>query len=110
VTFKTAAWGPVSVIARQTGSTLSAYPTKHNPLELLYTGTHGADEMFKSEQSKNTIMSWVLRAVGFLAMWIGLLLVLNPMKVLADVIGFIGDIAGAGIALVTFMIALGLPW
>jgi hypothetical protein len=108
VTFTSAPPGPVSVIARQTSSTLSAYPTQNGALQLLYTGTHSADEMFKAEQSKNTTLTWILRAGGFLAMWIGMMLVLNPLKVMADVIGILGDIAGAGIGLITFFIAVGL--
>lgn len=108
VTFKAAVPGPVSVIARQTGSTLSAYPTRNGLLQLLYTGTHSAAEMFKAEQSRNATLTWILRAAGFLAMWIGMMLVLNPLRVLADVIGFVGEIAGAGIGLVTFFAAVGL--
>jgi len=108
VTMSAAPPGPVSVIARQTSSTLSAYPAKDGSLQLLYTGTHSADEMFKAEQTKNTHLTWILRAGGFLAMWIGMMLVLYPLKVMADVIGILGDIAGAGIGLVTFFIAVGL--
>ena len=108
VTFKTVLPGPVSVIARQTGSTLGAFPTKNGPLQLLYTGTHSAAEMFQKEQSKNTLLTWVLRGVGFLAMWFGLLLILAPLRVFADIVGILGDIAGAGIGLVTFFAAVGL--
>jgi hypothetical protein len=108
VTFKLALPGPVSVIARQSGGTLDAYPTRNGPLELLYTGTHSAGEMFKKEQTKNAVLSWALRGVGFLAMWIGLLLIFNPLKVFADVVGALGDIAGAGIGLITFFTAIAL--
>jgi len=106
VSFQAALPGDVSVIARQTGSTLSPYQTANNPLELLYVGTHSSDEMFKSEQHKNAMLAWILRAVGFVLMWIGLALIFSPLAVLASVINIIGDIVGAGIGIVTFVLAI----
>ena len=64
--------------------------------------------MIRIEQQKNTTLTWILRGVGFLVMWIGLAVALNPLKVLADVVGFIGDLAGIGIILVTGVLAFAL--
>ena len=43
-------------------------------------------------------------------MWVGLALMLNPLKVLADVVGIIGDMVGAGIGLVTGVVAIALSF
>jgi len=64
--------------------------------------------MFKSEEVKNSHLTWILRGVGFVVMWIGLGMLLSPFKVLSDVVGIVGDIVGAGIALITGVIAVAL--
>lgn len=98
----------VSVVAQQTSeNSLKPYPTSAGkPLEMLEPGTIGAAEMFKLAQDRNAHLTWILRAVGFLAMWIGLMMVLNPLKVLADVVPLFGSLVGAGLALVTLCVAL----
>lgn len=106
IAFEAALPGDVSVIAKQTGSNLEPYQTKNNALQLLYIGSHSAEEMFKSEQVRNGRITWILRGCGFLAMWIGLALILSPLRVLTSVIGIVGDLVGAGIGLVTGIIAV----
>jgi hypothetical protein len=101
--------GPVSVVARQTGNSLDGYPTRAGgTLELLYVGNHPASEMFATEQRHNSQLSWILRGVGFVVVWFGLLLILNPLAVAADVVGIIGRIVGSGIAVVSFLVAVTL--
>ncbi len=51
VSFSAALPGDVSVIAMQSGTTLSPYQTKNNAIELLYVGNHTAEEMFKTADS-----------------------------------------------------------
>jgi transmembrane protein TMEM43 len=108
VAFKLVPPGPVTVMARQSGSTLAPYQAKSGELFILHTGTQTAAELIRIEQEKNTFLTWILRAVGFVVMWIGLAVALNPLKVMADVVGFIGDLAGIGIILVTGVLAFAL--
>jgi hypothetical protein len=108
VAFKLVPPGPVTVMARQTGSTLAPYQARAGELFILHTGTQTAAELIQIEQQKNTMLTWILRAVGFVIMWIGLALALNPLKVLADVVGIIGDLAGIGIVLITGVLAFAL--
>jgi hypothetical protein len=108
VSFKAVPPGPVSVVAKQAGGTLEAFQTSNGPVQLLYVGTHTVDAMFKSEHSKNNFLTWVLRAGGFVVMWVGLAVALSPLKVLADVVGILGDIVGAGIGLISGLVALTL--
>jgi hypothetical protein len=61
--------------------------------------------MFQSAMRSNTILTWVLRLVGFLVMMIGLNMVLKPLSVVADVIPFVGNIVGAGTGLIAFLVA-----
>lgn len=106
VTFEAVLPGDVSVVAMQSAATVAPFQTKTKALELLYVGNRSAAEMFTAEEQKNTTITWILRAAGFVAMWIGLAMILYPLKVLADVIGIIGDIMGTGIGIITGLVAV----
>ncbi len=96
----------VSVIAQQTGARLGPYQTQAGDrLEMLEAGVVTADAMFKGAEQANTMLTWVLRFVGFLVMLFGLLLLLRPFRVLADVVPLLGTLVGMGIGLVAFSVA-----
>ena len=97
----------VTIVSSQTGATFEPYITKGNQqIELLRVGTFSADSMFEAAKKENATITWVLRFLGFGLMFIGSALVLRPFSVVADVIPFIGNIVGAGIALVSLVMAL----
>ncbi len=99
----------VSLVAQQKGASFQAYQTKAGKaVELLESGQKGADEMFAAAQRKNTILTWILRGVGFLMMLIGISLVFKPIAVFGDVIPLVGSLLGAGLGLFAFLIALSL--
>jgi hypothetical protein len=54
------------------------------------------------------MLTWILRAVGFLAMLIGLLLIAKPLVTLADVLPFLGSLLGVGVGLLALTLALPL--
>lgn len=89
--------GAVSVIGRQSGSGIAAYQTRAGDrLLLAVPGDRPAAEMFKQAERDNMILTWVLRLVGVVAMWLGVYLVLRPLVVVADVVPLIGSVIGAG--------------
>ncbi len=97
----------VSIIARQKGKTFEPYQTKAgNAIERLEMGEVSADGMFKHAQEENTVWTWILRAVGFILMLIGLNLIFAPIAVFADVIPFIGSLIGGGIFLSSLFVSL----
>ena len=49
-------------------------------------------------------MTWILRFGGVLAMFIGFMLILNPLVVVADVVPFIGNILSAGAGIVSLVL------
>jgi hypothetical protein len=53
-----------------------------------------------------TTMLWVFRVVGFLLMWIGLLLVMGPVNLLLDFVPVLGTIAGGLWAGLTFALSV----
>jgi len=99
----------VSVVAQQQGANLQPYPTmqKGYDIELLETGFMTADQMFEAAQKRNTMMTWILRLVGFIMMFAGLSMVGRPIAVVADFIPMIGSFFRVGIGLFAFLLSFG---
>ncbi len=97
----------VSLIAQQNGSTFLPFQTRAgDAIQRLETGTVTANEMFQHAEQENTMMTWILRVVGFLLLFFGLMMVLKPISTLGDLIPFVGDLLGAGIGIISFLVAL----
>jgi hypothetical protein len=96
----------VSVIAQQTGTGLGPYTTENGrSLQLLSMGAVSAEAMFAQGERDNAMLTWLLRGVGFLALFIGLGLIFKPLVVVADVVPLIGNLVGMGTGLASFFVA-----
>jgi hypothetical protein len=97
----------VSLVSQQAGHSFQPFHTHAGrDVEILVTGSHGADEMFADAEKSNSVLTWVLRGVGWLVMFIGLVLIMKPLAILADVIPFLGSIVGAGEAIVAGLLSV----
>lgn len=109
--FKAAMPTEVSLVSKQSGNTFETYHAKTGgTIELLQTGIHSADSMFKKAEEANKFLTWILRFVGFIVMMIGINLFLRPLSVLADVLPILGDIVEAGTGIISFLLALVLSF
>jgi hypothetical protein len=107
VTFSAAMPAEVSIVARQIGGKLEPYKTKTGTsVELLKEGSVTAADMFAAAVSSNKTMTWLLRFGGFLAMFIGMNMLLAPFGVLADVLPFLGSIMRFGTTLIALVVAV----
>ncbi|QQL46302.1 TMEM43 family protein [Sulfuriroseicoccus oceanibius] len=96
----------VSVVAAQVSDTFEPYQTEAGgTISLLERGTVSAKAMFETAQENNKVMTWVLRVVGLVMMFIGFNMLMAPLSVLADVVPFIGNLVGAGTAFVALLLA-----
>ncbi len=93
-----------TLFAKLEGLSLENYQTEEATLYRLFMSTH--DEAIQTLDTEYTIMTWLLRALGFLMMWIGLSLVFRPLAILADVIPLLGKLTGFVTGGVAFLIAL----
>ncbi len=99
----------ISVIAKQVGNSLAPYQAQAGEEILLVE--HGAVDaavMFKSAKDANATLTWVLRLVGWLAMSMGLTLMLKPIAVVADFIPMVGSFVGFGAFLFSVVLASAL--
>lgn len=118
VSFEVVKGGPVSIVGQQAGSDLVPFSTKAgNALLMVRKGTVPAAEMFAGAVKGNSVMTWILRAVGAFAMYLGFTMVLRPLVVLGDVVPVIGSLVGYGTglaaAIVTAVLApaiIALAW
>lgn len=99
----------VSVISKQAGNTFQRYQTTAGgTIAMLEPGYRPAEEMFAAAQRSNTILTWALRAGGYLVMSLGFAMVLAPLVVIADVVPAIGSLLGAGTKFVSALLAGGI--
>lgn len=109
---------PVSVVARQVGSSFQPYVASTGlSISMLEPGTVPAAEMFQHAQDANATMTWILRGVGTFVMFLGFGLVFRPLSVVADVIPLVGGLVGlgtalaaAGLAAVGSALTIGVAW
>ena len=107
VKFESIPAGDASVLASQVNETFQPYATTAGTsIARISSGVQSKELMFAAAQTDNNIITWVLRGAGFLLMFLGLAFILNPLKVLADVIPFIGSLVGAGTATIAFFLSV----
>ncbi len=106
VTFSAVLPADVSVVSKQTGTSFEPYRSSAGMyIEMLKRGVFTAQAMFESALRENTIMTWILRAVGFFVMFLGLAMFFRPISVLGDVLPFFGSMLAFGTGLAAFVVA-----
>src|SRR5581483_259180 len=107
ISYRIARLGPASVIGRQSGSDFAEFQTHaRDRLLMAKAGIVSAPDMFQAAKDENRILTWVLRIVGAVVMFIGFALIFRPLVVVADVVPFIGDVLGAGTGLAALVLTL----
>ncbi len=99
----------ISVMAMQIDDTFEPYRTSvGGTINLLQTGVHTSEEMIVRAQRDNMLLTWLLRFAGFMMMFVGLMLFMRPMAVIADFLPFLGRIVSAGTGIISFLISSSL--
>lgn len=105
VRFLVAPGQTLSVVAQQSGDTLERYQTRAGErIGLVEPGAHPAHAMFETELENEAVKTWSLRASSLVAMLIGFLLLLGPLRALAMAIPFLGNLVRGA----SFVVALAL--
>jgi hypothetical protein len=97
----------VSVVGKFQDNFFTPYNTRNKrELALIAIGEKTAIEMFSKAKDDNSMMTWILRLVGFLMFMFGFMMTLKLLAVLGDNIPFVGSLIGAGVSLISFILAL----
>jgi hypothetical protein len=80
------------------------YGPKNKKLYRIFKGDR--DAAISTMQTEHTVFTWILRLIGFLLMWFGLVAIFAPISTVLDVLPIFGSITRTGISIVTFIVAL----
>jgi hypothetical protein len=107
ISYRLAPLGPISVIGKQAGSGFDSYQTQAgDALLMVDDGVVPAEKMFADAQTANTLVTWIIRVVGLIFLWVGFALVMAPLGALAAVIPPLGQMVGFGAGLVALVLAV----
>jgi hypothetical protein len=83
----------VSVVCLQTSSGyLTSYTTSGGRnLFLFHRGLRSPGQLFADADASNTATTWICRFAGWLLMFVGICIVLQPIVVFVDIIPLVGD-------------------
>jgi hypothetical protein len=102
---------PISVVAMQAGTTFARYQIPDGEaIALLEEGTVGAAQMFAIAQAENEMRTWIVRVVGFIMMFAGLMLIFKPLVVVADVLPLMGSMLEMGLGLFAGIVSFALSF
>lgn len=109
VTFRVAMPKLISVVGQQVGKDILPYKTSNDgTIADLREGKMTADQMFSAMESENTILTWIIRIVGFFFIFFGLMAIFRPLTVVSDRIPLIGGVISSSVALFSGVVAFGI--
>lgn len=97
----------LSIIGKQEGNTfVEALGPNNHAVLLVEPGTVSASSMFETAHRTASMITWAIRAGGWLLMYIGLAMLLNPIKAIAGIIPGGRPVLGFGIGIISAVLAL----
>lgn len=99
----------MSIVAAQANGTLAPFSDSTGyKIDLAEPGVVPANVMFKEKAHEESVLTWILRAVGFVLMLIGFCLMASPLGVVLGVIPLFESIAEAGAFLMALIVSVPL--
>jgi hypothetical protein len=96
-----------SIVGKQSHSALVPYETtNHRDIFLTADGDVDAGQMFKTAESENSIITWLVRACGLIGLFVSFKLMFALLPILADLIPFLGSVIGFGTSIVACVLTL----
>jgi hypothetical protein len=95
-----------SVVAAQGSGTLAPFHAANNyRIALAEPGVVPAAAMFRDKAEEEALWTWIWRAVGFVLMLFGFVLMANPLSVLVGVIPLFEELVGIASFLLALIVA-----
>ena len=86
----------ISVLAAQSSDGFAKFTTPNGyQIHLASAGNHSASEMIAQQRATESLITWILRGVGLLVMWIGFSMLLGPLSTMAAIIPFLAESCAA---------------
>ncbi len=95
----------MTVFGALNGQNISVYTNDNGDslYRLFYQDAEGAVALMHQEYARSV---WLLRLIGFLMMWVGMLAMLRPITVFLDVVPIMGSISAFSFLILTLPVAL----
>jgi len=108
VNYKIAEVGPLSIIAQQHNNSLAKHWLKGNSYWFIESGMLSADAVVWRAYDRASTTTWLLRLMGLIMVWFGLLALISPLSKLLSFIPFFGFVVDGIIQIMLLLLALGL--
>ena len=109
VTFEIIVPAKVTVVAQTNDNTFKAFKAKNGKtFQTLVMGKKDMAEIFESENSANSMWTWILRIAGIFLVVFSLKMVFGFIETLLKVVPFVSNIVGWGVGLVCTVV--GVVW
>lgn|GEM_PF-3992490 len=97
----------VTAIGEHSDKLLSTHHTENGTnIALLSYGKLSSEEMFGKAHKTNSVITWGLRGLGILILYLGFSGMLAPLVILAKVVPFVSRIIGFGTGIIAFFLAI----
>jgi hypothetical protein len=97
----------ISVLAQQSNSGFAPFATSNGyKLQMAETGDQPIANMIAEKRSEESMLTWILRVVGFVMVFAGFAMFLGPISTFASIIPFLGSIARGAVGLAAFVAAV----
>ncbi len=107
ISFTRADLAQASFVGAQTGSGLKGYRTTNGrTIFLSASGIEDATALFDAARSENGVITWIIRVAGLVGIFVGFVLMLSILGVIADVIPFAGSIVRFGTSAIAAILTL----
>lgn len=98
--------GIYTVFGQKNAQSIVSYYDKATDVSLLRLLKGTREEALSALATEYQVMGWVVRVIGFLMMWMGMLLFLGPLSTVLSVIPFLGTASRFVVSIVTLPIAV----
>jgi len=99
--------GQYSIAAKSQNKALVNYTTSNGKsFAFIRRGTVSAKQIFQDELDANSTLTWILRGVGLLIMFIGFSLIMGPLATIAKVIPMLGSLVGGATGIIAGVLTL----
>ncbi|KAK3101722.1 hypothetical protein FSP39_005826 [Pinctada imbricata] len=99
----------VSIVAKQQGNRLTSYRSSYgNDIEFLYFGELSPEDIFSKEQNKNTFITWGVRFLGWLLMFVGFGCLTSIVTTLVDWLPIVRELVAAGVTIMNLSLSISL--
>lgn len=94
----------VTVVAGAQNNKFSEWAAPNGyKIDLIERGTFDIKAMFEKAQKLEAFITWVLRFVGFIVLWIGISMLFGPIVAIARIIPMFGSLVGTGVGMFAFV-------